>query len=550
MNGVLDKQRLAELRNLRVRWIMLLALAALGLVSHMTPSDWAVIAALGMLGLIYRAECKDRRRYEKTGTNIISFIRAADCAILVGLAWSATFHGDHLWLATAPIVMIEANTRRSTGRLVGLIVVVLTVGAGLFATHAIPFIQFQAISAVSVLTGVFSFLIMGMSTREDRLQQHDRRFGAMISASSSLAKSRNLTSMLDHILQVAVEEVGGDSGYVMVVDEESAGLLRTEVAYGGGGEFELPESLKVGEGLSGYVVEMSQPIAMRNRERKSIECDGIELGIRSVISVPLTSRILIGSNECGQEQTLGALTVFGDPSGAAFGPDEMELLCSIGSLMAVAVSNARMEGRQRTTFLRTLESLATALEARDEYTRGHSQRVCEVSMMIAEHLGFTPEAIEELRIGTILHDIGKIGVPDSILNKKGRLDEEEFAVMKAHPVMGYDICKPLMLDDGVLMIIRNHHEKLDGSGYPDGLRGGELPPSLRIVCVADAFDAMSSRRPYRGVMDIDHVFAELGKGAGIQFDPVVVEALRDLLPSRRMQELYRQYWQPEDRLAA
>jgi putative nucleotidyltransferase with HDIG domain len=295
---------------------------------------------------------------------------------------------------------------------------------------------------------------------------------------------------------------------------------------------------------------MNQPIALRNQDRKSLECDGLELGVRSVISVPLSSRILIGSHESGMEQTLGALTVMGDPSGAAFGPDEMELLCSMGSLMAVAVSNARMEGRQRTTFLRTMESLATALEARDEYTRGHSQRVCEVSMMIAEHLGFTGDALEELRIGTILHDIGKIGVPDSILNKRGRLTDEEFAVMRSHPVIGYDICKPLMLDDGVLMIIRNHHEKLDGSGYPDQLRGGELPPSLRIVCVADAFDAMSSRRPYRGVMDIESVFSELSKGAGIQFDPVVVEALRDLLPTERMQACYRMYWNPEDKLAA
>ncbi len=149
-----------------------------------------------------------------------------------------------------------------------------------------------------------------------------------------------------------------------------------------------------------------------------------------------------------------------------------------------------------------------------------------------------------------LTDIGKIGVPDSVLNKPGRLTDDEFAIMKVHPVIGYDICKPLMLPDGVLMIIRNHHEKLDGSGYPDLLKGGELPPSLRIVCVADAFDAMSSRRPYRGVMDIESVFAELSRGAGIQFDPVVIEALRDILPSSRMQECYRQYWQPEVREAA
>lgn len=550
MNGVLEKQRLAEIRNLRVRWIFIVALILLGVAGHMTLCDWGVIAALSLLGLIYHAECKDVKRYERTGMNIISFIRGADCAILVGLTWSKTYYPCNLWLVTVPLLMIEANTRRSTFRLAALVGVIIAVAIGLFATKTIGLVQFETIAGVTALTGIFSSLIKSMSMREDRLQQHDRRFEAMISSSSALAKSRDLNAMLDHILKTAVEEVGGDSGYVMVLDEDNPSQLRTEVAYGAKGEFELPDSLRLGEGLSGYVVEMSQPIALHNKERKTLECDGIDLGVRSVISVPLTSRILIGSNESGQEQTLGALTVIGDPSGSSFGPDDMELLCSMGSLMAVAVSNARMEGRQRTTFLRTLESLATALEARDEYTRGHSQRVCEVSLMIAEHLGFTGEAIEELRVGTILHDIGKIGVPDSILNKKGRLDDEEFAIMKSHPVIGYDICKPLMLDDGVLMIIRNHHEKLDGSGYPDGLRGGELPPSLRIVCVADAFDAMSSKRPYRGVMDTDEVFRELSKWAGIQFDPVVVEALRELLPTARLQNLYRQYWQPEVKLAA
>jgi putative nucleotidyltransferase with HDIG domain len=201
-----------------------------------------------------------------------------------------------------------------------------------------------------------------------------------------------------------------------------------------------------------------------------------------------------------------------------------------------------MEERQRTTFLMTLETLAKSLEARDVYTRGHSQRVSEVSMMIGEKMGLSAEALEELRVGTILHDIGKIGVPDSILNKPGRLTDEEFVIMKSHPVIGYEICSPLGVSEGVLMIIRNHHEKLDGSGYPDGLKGGELPLSLRIVCVADAFDAMSSRRPYRHVMAMNRVLAELSAGAGVQFDPVVVETLKELLHTEGMQNVYAKQW--------
>jgi HD-GYP domain-containing protein (c-di-GMP phosphodiesterase class II) len=117
--------------------------------------------------------------------------------------------------------------------------------------------------------------------------------------------------------------------------------------------------------------------------------------------------------------------------------------------------------------------------------------------------------------------------------------------MRQHPVIGYDICRPLQLSEGVLMIIRNHHEKLDGSGYPDGLRGGELPLSLRIVCVADAFDAMSSRRPYRDVMSLNYVLGEMSKGAGTQFDPVVVEALKEILHSGQLIGVYGSDFRPE-----
>jgi len=544
MNGLVEKQRLAEIRNLKVRWLMLCGFAILCYFGKVGSNEWALLAGMGFLGVVSEVSVRDLRRYEAIGSKLASAVRGLDCLFWVAIAVSPSFRGDRLWLATVPLLIIEANTRRSALRLVILATIVVATAGVLETLHAMSLKEVAVMSGAVAITGVVAYLVVGMSTREDELQQHDRRFGAMIASTSALAGSRDLHSMLNQILRLAVEEVGGDSGYVMLADEDHPELLRTEVAFGTDGKFEMPENLGIGDGLSGYVVKTSQPITLRNQDRRGIECDGIQLGVRSAISVPLCSRVLIGTDESGHEQTLGALTVIGDPTGPTFGPDEMELLCSMGSLMAVAVSNARMEGRQRTTFLRTLESLATALEARDEYTRGHSQRVCEVSLMIAEHLGFGPDAMEELRVGTVLHDIGKIGVPDQVLNKPGRLTDEEFAIMKTHPVIGYDICKPLMLADGVLMIIRNHHEKLDGSGYPDHLKGGELPLSLRIVCVADAFDAMSSRRPYRGVMPIEDVLAELSKCAGIQFDPVVVESLRELLASERMQECYRRYWRP------
>jgi putative nucleotidyltransferase with HDIG domain len=165
-------------------------------------------------------------------------------------------------------------------------------------------------------------------------------------------------------------------------------------------------------------------------------------------------------------------------------------------------------------------------------------------------MGLSPEALEEMRVGTLLHDIGKIGVRDAILNKPGKLTDEEFEQMKQHTLIGYEICRPLNLSEGVLMLIRNHHERLDGTGYPDGLKGGELPLSLRIVCVADAFDAMSSRRPYRGVMSHQAIMSELSRNAGIQFDPVIVETLKQLIAEGALEDLYQDFWTRGQRAAA
>jgi putative nucleotidyltransferase with HDIG domain len=327
-------------------------------------------------------------------------------------------------------------------------------------------------------------------------------------------------------------------------------MLVTEVAYSLDGEFGFPARLAVGSGLSGYAVKMGQPIALHEAEEEEVNLEGVNFNARSAISIPLVARNFMGAGQASVERTVGSLTMLSTSIHGFAKNEDMQILQSIGSMIAVAVANSQMELRQRMTFLTTLESLAKSLEARDTYTRGHSQRVCDLSLLIGESLGLSQEAQEELRVGTILHDIGKIGVPDQILNKPGRLDDAEFEIMKSHPVIGYEICKPLMLSEGVLLIIRNHHEKLDGTGYPDGLKGGELPLSLRIVCVADAFDAMSSRRPYRAVMDMHKVLGELAKGAGTQFDSVVVEALKNLLPTEAMRVIYREQWdEPEVKVA-
>lgn len=528
----------------------MIAAAGLLMVDHLGIAELGVLL-LGLAANLYGFRyLKNASTFTDRGQAYLEWLRVVDGIGVTLLGFSPTLRSDNVWLLGIPVLVCEAMGSRDRRRVVVLTSIMAVIQAsGMFYAKA-PASGIVLSVALLALGAGIGIVLAAYKSREETLFAHDRRLATFLECGSALAESRDVRDTIIHTLKSAVIETNASGGYVLLVDEEDKELLRAETAFGVDGPFEFPQSLRIGDGMSGYVAKMGQPISLSDKGEGANAFDGVGMGVRSAASVPLITRIHRGAGQAANEEVLGVMTLLNQTDGHSFDPEDLDLLRTLGSLLAVAVANARMEERQRTTFLRTLQSLATALEARDEYTRGHSQRVSEVSLMIGERLGFTQEALEELRVGTIMHDIGKIGVPDEILNKRGRLTDEEFDIMKSHPVIGYEICRPLMLSEGVLMIIRNHHEKLDGSGYPDALKGGDLPLSLRIVCVADAFDAMSSRRPYRGVMDIQTVLAELSKGAGVQFDPVVVESLKELLHTERMHEVYRSYWAPREAQAA
>lgn len=166
-----------------------------------------------------------------------------------------------------------------------------------------------------------------------------------------------------------------------------------------------------------------------------------------------------------------------------------------------------------------IETLATAIDAKDVYTKGHSARVAEYSALLAEKLGWDENRIEKLRYKALLHDVGKIGIPDRVLNKDGRLTDEEFNVIKSHTTIGADILSGVSSLSNMYKIARSHHERFDGNGYPDHLKGLEIPEEARLVGIADAYDAMSSDRVYRKALPKDVIRAELIRGKGTQFDP-------------------------------
>ena len=207
--------------------------------------------------------------------------------------------------------------------------------------------------------------------------------------------------------------------------------------------------------------------------------------------------------------------------------DEIGELANSFNEMAASLSESRKKLHEY--FYRVVQSMVRSLEAKDAYTRGHSDRVSEYSRAIALEMGIPAERVDLLINAAQLHDIGKLGIHEDILNKKGTLSEDEWDMIHQHPVVGEDILKPVFLDRDMLTVVRSHHERSDGTGYPDRLKGGQISQFAQIVSVADAYDAMTSSRAYRQALTKEEAIARMRKDAGTQFDPHIVEMLMRVL---------------------
>ncbi|MCR4605357.1 MAG: HD-GYP domain-containing protein [Eubacterium sp.] len=200
-------------------------------------------------------------------------------------------------------------------------------------------------------------------------------------------------------------------------------------------------------------------------------------------------------------------------------------------------ANASLEKSNERITMQSMYTLAKTIDAKDKYTNGHSMRVADYSKMIAQRMDFSDEEIDEIYNMAMLHDIGKIGVPDAIINKNTKLSDEEYDIIKGHPGIGYDILSEMPEMKEVGLGARWHHERYDGKGYPDGLKGEEIPIQARIIGVADSYDAMTSNRSYRDYLPQDVVKNELEKGKGTQFDPEIAEIMLNIMEEDTKYEL-------------
>lgn len=239
-------------------------------------------------------------------------------------------------------------------------------------------------------------------------------------------------------------------------------------------------------------------------------------GLEERLDLPLqVGERVIGVFELGAERAIGA--------------EDRRLLETMASQAAVAIENARLFEDTQRTYYETLRSLAGALEARDAYTQGHSERVAKLSLEVGRVLGLVDDELREIYSAAMLHDIGKIGVRDAILLKPGGLTEGEMEAIRSHPALGDTILGPLKFLGRVATYVKHHHERWDGRGYPEELAGEDIPLPSRIVAVADAFDALTTDRPYRDRLSDTDALDEIRRNAGSQFDPRAVEAMLEVL---------------------
>lgn len=335
--------------------------------------------------------------------------------------------------------------------------------------------------------------------------------------------SQILNSTLDHqevrrrAMEAATQLMKAEVGSLLLLDEEKQQLY-FEVALGDKEEEIKTVTLNLGEGIAGWVAQKGDPLIVNAPEKDPRFFKGVdektEFKTRNIICVPVKVK----------EKVIGVLEAINKLEGEDFDEEDLSIFVSLADQVAIALDNARLYQELEEMFFQTAESLADAIEKRDPYTGGHTQRVTLYSIAIAKYLQLKPTEKKWLKIAAVLHDIGKIGIEDKILRKPEQLNPEEFNAIKQHANMGAEIIEHIRPLKDIIPGVKYHHEKLDGKGYPDGLKGENIPVLAKIVAVADTYDAMTTDRPYRKALEREVALGELKKFSGTQFDEDVVKA--------------------------
>lgn len=317
-------------------------------------------------------------------------------------------------------------------------------------------------------------------------------------------------AIFETIVELALRIVDGESCMLLLYDEES-NKFYPKAARNNNNGFHGVNNISAFSNLFKEVVDKKDAVMVHS--------DSDPLVAPSLICAPLMIR----------GNVLGVLSIRKKKTGSVFTKNDLHQILSLAKRASLNLENKILYESMYTNLMNTFKLLIASIQVRDHYTEEHSNRVAEMAVKIAEGLNCTPSEIESMRISSLLHDIGKISVPDNVLLKCGSLLPEEYQVIKKHPDIGDNVLSNVVLLDKERKIIRHHHERWDGKGYPDGISGNDIPLLSRILSVADSFDAMISDRPYRKSLGVDLATRELRKNENTQFDGKIVGVFLDIL---------------------
>lgn len=354
------------------------------------------------------------------------------------------------------------------------------------------------------------------------LRRRNEELAMLLELNIVLNSTLELKELLNMIMHLATTIVNAEASALMLLDQEKQELY-FDIALGAKGDQIKQSRLKIGEGIAGFVAQHGESLIIDDvssdpRFSHKID-DTSQFVTKSILCVPLKVK----------NRIIGVMEAVNKLKKETFDGADKYLLEVFASQAAIAIENARLLKNLRDSYLGAINSLTEAVNAKDHYTAGHVDRVGEFALAIAKQLSLDKETIEVIHQAAVLHDVGKIGIPESVLLKPGKLTDEEFTMMKNHPLLSAKIVQPIGLNPRIVEAIKHHHERIDGRGYPDGVKGEEINIETKILCVADSYDAMTSDRPYRRGLSKETAVGELKKGSGTQFDTAIVEAFITVL---------------------
>jgi len=388
----------------------------------------------------------------------------------------------------------------------------------------------KSVFIASLLVGILSALLLSplrnlAQTWIDRIFYRDK-----YNADLMLERlSRTATSLLDieKITRMILSEVKNtmhiEHGAILVKNVKSGGF---QIIAEAGEKIFFAKGFRADHPIITLLSRRNLPLLNRDLPFEPIfksiwkeEKEELE-EFNAEIFLPLNSR----------DELIGVLVLSNKLSSQPFSQDEQRVLSTLANQTAVAIENARLYEELRESFIQSVTALANAIDTRDTYTKTHSQEIANLASKTAYVLGCTTAEVDEIYLGGLLHDIGKIGIPDAILQKPTKLDEEEWKIVQKHPKLGAELISPIKRLSVVAPMVENSHERYDGLGYPHGIKGEEIPLGARIISVVDSYSAMQDKRPYKEPYSRVKIISELKINSGKMYDPRVVEAFLKLIP--------------------